>query len=618
VARHAGREWGRRYPPLAGAVVGVVLALFVLPSALNVPQTNPSQTLEFAPIPPEDDDPPPPAQAGNVSQLALGTSSTTPANAQDGGGAAPLPPPVPEGTGARPVTKNCVGNPPRQTEDRMSPPCVAHFEGDNGGATAPGVTGDEIVVLAVEDSGFTEFTSRTFEERPVNRCFDIDAPPSDEEHLLTRALRAYSRYFNHRYQTYGRHVHFYQCWTNRAAQATTPESARAEMLEWIQTYRPFATMQYTLQFEEEYIREAARNGVMTFRSRTRQGSFYREYPGLIWSYGGSLEIQARLFGDYVCSKVVPYPVSFSGNGDAGAPRKLGLLYTDNTGYSQSTLFAQFVREHVEGCGGRFEATGTVPTPMIVGPGHDGNGTSNRTSAQQNMARFQNAGVTTVIWAQGYDSETSQAAANQDYYPEWVVAGDARLDGWAATRHQDKEVWSHAFAISGATLAPPIKEGACYRAVSEGDPDMIERDRNHICTNFWYEHIDYRHLFTAIQVAGPRLTVTNVDRGFHAIPPQPSTDPAIPACFYEPGDYTCVKDGVSMWWDPYATPPGEPEPGAAEEPDGCYRMAEGGQRHFAGQWPEGDVIAQRSPDDPCTSFAGVETVESVDPDGFPPV
>ncbi|HEX9889271.1 MAG TPA: hypothetical protein VGA69_07315 [Nitriliruptorales bacterium] len=596
MARRSTATWAHRYPPLAGLLLAGLLAAFVLPSALNVPQSAPTQTLEFAPVPPEDDQPPPPGTS-NLETLSLGSSDTTPpGQAGDGGGDGPgLPPPpeVPEGSGTQPVTKRCVGDPPRQTEDKLSPPCVAHFDGDNGGATAPGVTGDEIVVLAVEDSGFIEVTSRGTERRPVDVCFDIDAEPTGDWHLLTYALRAYSNFFNSRYQTYGRHVHFHQCWTNRDSEPTTPETARAEMNEWIDRYEPLATMMYPIAYEEDYIREASRNGVVTFKSSTRLEEFYRRAPGLVWSYTASIEIRAKLFADHICTKVLPHPVSFSGNGDHGQPRELGLLYTNADGASQAHAFADQVRTSVEACGGRFEDAGTVPQPFVVGPG-------NRSAAQNNMARFQASGVTTVIWAMGFDSESSKVAAEQDYYPEWVVAGDARLDGWQASQEQDQDAWRHAWAISPTVLSPAIDQTPCYQAVSEGDPGMNEQDRRLVCTNFWYEYNDYRQLFTGIQVAGPRLTVANVDKGLHAIPAAPSDDPTVPACFYEPGDYTCVKDGVAMWWDPDTPPPGQSNPG-------CYRMTEAGKRYFAGTWPEGDVLAQRGPDDPCTSYAGVYTV-----------
>ena len=47
-------EWTRRYGPLPGLVVALVLVATVLPSSLNLPQSNPTTTPEFAPVPPSD------------------------------------------------------------------------------------------------------------------------------------------------------------------------------------------------------------------------------------------------------------------------------------------------------------------------------------------------------------------------------------------------------------------------------------------------------------------------------------------------------------------------------------------------------------------------------------
>ncbi|HEX9889545.1 MAG TPA: hypothetical protein VGA69_08725 [Nitriliruptorales bacterium] len=135
--------------------MAVLLAVFVLPSALNVPQSNPTQTLEFAPVPPVDEDAPPPA-TGNTASLGLGSSSTAPSGDTLGGDGIglPPPPPVPEGEGTVPVAKRCVKTPQgaRQTEDPLSPPCVGYFEGDNGGATYQGVSGDELRIAIYTDN----------------------------------------------------------------------------------------------------------------------------------------------------------------------------------------------------------------------------------------------------------------------------------------------------------------------------------------------------------------------------------------------------------------------------------------------------------------------------------
>jgi len=90
-------EWARKYPPLISILVALVLAIAVLPSALNLPQTNPTQTLEYAPVPPEDDDVPPPA--GNLSSLGFGSSSGVAEDALGGDGDGVPLPPLPGGGG---------------------------------------------------------------------------------------------------------------------------------------------------------------------------------------------------------------------------------------------------------------------------------------------------------------------------------------------------------------------------------------------------------------------------------------------------------------------------------------------------------------------------------------
>jgi len=55
------------------------------------------------------------------------------------------------GIGGNPKQFQCYGNPPRQTEDPSSPPCVPFFQGDNFGATYQGITKNEIKVLVYMD-----------------------------------------------------------------------------------------------------------------------------------------------------------------------------------------------------------------------------------------------------------------------------------------------------------------------------------------------------------------------------------------------------------------------------------------------------------------------------------
>ena len=208
-----------------------------------------------------------------------------------------------------------------------------------------------------------------------------------------------------------------------------------------------------------------------------------------------------------------------------------------------------------------------------------------------MAEFDSAGVTTVIWAQGYEYNYSRFAKTIGYTPEWIIAGDGINDDIAGAKHQDQDVWSHAWIVSHATLDGPRRQLPCYQAAREADPELNFQDSSLTCG--LYNHV--RQLFIGIQVAGPRLNPASVDKGFHAIPDKPSTHPSQPSCFYEPGDYTCVKDAIPMWWDPSADSP-------YSGTTGCWRVPEGGRRYLARDWPREPVAARRSPSDPCNGYS----------------
>ena len=164
----------------------------------------------------------------------------------------------------------------------------------------------------------------------------------------------------------------------------------------------------------------ARRGVLVFSSlANKRADFFRTYPRLVWSYLPSIEEQARVFSSFVCSKVVGKPVSVSGNpGDQGKARRLGFLRTTDPSQPGMQLFASIVKKQIEDCGGTFVADRTFP---YAGFAVDGRTTGDY--AVSNVAAFVQAGVTTVIWAQGFEVQHSTAAAQSATGPEWVIAGD---------------------------------------------------------------------------------------------------------------------------------------------------------------------------------------------------
>ena len=588
-------EWARKYPPLVTILVALILAIAVLPSALNLPQTNPTQTLEYAPVPPEESDDPPPA--GNLSSLGLGESSGVAEDAEggDGGGPGEGLAPLPGGRGVNPSTKRCVGNPPRQTEDPTSPPCVAFFDGDNFGATYQGVTKDEVRVL-IYMSGGVNYTggSGGREQSPSGAYFDLLEPPQQNEHFLVEGFRGWQRYFNDRFQTYGRVVHFY-IYFDDCGSTCSPEARRAHAADNFAQVRPFAVLS-DVAFggnEVDYVEQMARRGVLNFGTLTgKSQDFFRRFPKLVWGFDPTVEYQADAFASYVCAKVVGKPAVRAGNSASGnmqnRPRKLGLLHTTDENHPDRIKLAEIVQQKVEACGGEIEGVATFPVCCYTT-----DTTTNPDYATANMAQFSTEGITTILWPGGMESNTSNAASTSGYQPEWIVLGDDLLDGNGPNRmaRNGPAFDDRAFIITPEIYAPPRAQQRCYQAYREADKQLPDADLGFVCE--YYRNLF--QLFTGIQVAGPRLGPSSVDKGYHAIPAVKSKDNQSPACFYNPGDYTCVKDNQIEMWDEQAVPP---EGNRA----GCWRIIQNAARYLHPDWPPGNIDSNLNELGPCNNYS----------------
>jgi len=595
------RSWARLYPPLGVLAAAILVAVLILPSSLNLPQSDPSTVLEYAPVPPEDDDPPPPP-AGNQSTLGLGTSGTL-----EGTKPPPLPPPLTEGAGGRPRQKRCIGNPPRQTEDLSSPPCVPFFEGDNFGATYQGVKPEAITVLVYYDVGGYGLTGRTETTPAAGTYVDINRPslpacipdaaglattdPTQCDHVLVRVLKAFSRYFNDRFQTYDRRVHYWAYFTS----ADTAAERRSDAVANWERLKPFAVIDAATfnGYNQEYQAAMASVGVLSFSS-TEAGlpaKFYQANAPLAWSFWPDLEHWESLFSSYVCRKVAQYPVRRFANGSGppnGAKRKFGIYYPVDPSEPGLQAFTESLLEDLRECGVRPVEATYSKTGYAVDSSDTG------TEGVEAVARFQSANVTTVLYV-GTETRFSLSADAVRYYPEIVIAGDLDNDNNYIGQLQSQNVWRNAWAATFHIRINRLEDSPGYRAFREGNPagdesaGITARD----------EYRDHFMLFQGIQVAGPKLTPESIDQGFHAIPERSASDPYSAAFFFDAGDYSSVKDGAEQWWDPLGRSRGG---GTPSNRPGCWRMVRGGKRFLAGQWAGHDDVF-RNPGDACTGYDG---------------
>jgi hypothetical protein len=596
-------QWVRRYPPLLTLIVALAIAIIVLPSSLNLPQANPTTTLELAPVPPTNEKPPP---LGNLNQLGLGQSSSINAGGALGEG---LGGPDALGGGQDPTqkrnakTKNCVrlsDGRLHQTEDPLSPPCVAYFDGDNGGATYQGVSGGEIRIVFYEDPGIYTPTARGSDNTPTNQLIDLDEPPKPGEIGQFFIRRYWEKYFDDRFQLYNRHAHFYIYYGSGSG---LPEDRQADAAQVYNQVKPFATISSNglSGGSDDFLEFMAQRGVLNFGSLSgRPASFFNKFPKKIWGYPPSTDQMGNNFIDGVCKMIVNKPVAFAGTNASfanGDPRVLGMIYTNDNHYPALQALGAKVRDGIKACGGNVKDEAFFPRSGFYAdtqtlPGF----------ATQNMNKFQQEGITTIIWPGGVETKQSAAAGQLGYTPEWVLLGDGLQEAISYGQIQDQNEWSHAWVLTPTVRIVPLKEQVCYQAYREVDDSSADSDvQNFGCSD--YDNL--RQLFTGIQVAGPRLGPFSIDKGFHAIPAIESKDPRLPACYYEVADYTCVKDMQAMWYDRTAVAPGASNAG-------CYRMAGGGKRYRKGDWPLVELNTLKdasSPGDPCNVYDAVQFINN---------
>ncbi|MHB1444784.1 MAG: hypothetical protein ACYCZV_03865 [Acidimicrobiales bacterium] len=586
-------DQARRYVPLVGILAVLLIAFLVLPSSLTLPQANPSTTLQLAPIPPTGKAT---LETGNFSSLSLAGSPTLGAGPGKGTGpgVSPTPPgPLPGLAGGSgsipPETYNCVDG--RQTADPLAPPCSAYrYTGNNGGSTYQGVTGGLIKIIIYYDANPTLNTARGEDQPTPNSLINLDAPPQPNEIGQTFTNRAWEKYFNLNYQTYNRHVQFWVQYSGEGDQGPTASTVEADAAFAYQTVHPFAIINEAFfGFQNIYTDYMAAHGVVTFGSQFgNNNAEYQKYPGHEWGYLATIEQGARYYANFVCTRLYGQNSDDAGGSLNGIKRKFGFMEDGD-----STDSPYYVQEDQMVLSDLKQDCGLVPSATVSFP-HDGYAVDNSqlpVYATQNMAKFSQDGITTILWPVGYETKQTAAAAQINYVPEWITGDDPTQYSYTGGSFQDPTEWGHAWAVTTNTYVPVEPEQICYQAYRTVDDQAADSD---IETFACQDYNDLRQLFIGIQVAGPKLDPASINEGFRAIPTVASTNPQVPACFYPTGEYTCVHDVTVEHWNPNGQAPNQNQPG-------CWVMQDGGRRYLNAAFTTANLTTLDTPSDFCNGY-----------------
>jgi hypothetical protein len=446
-----------------------------------------------------------------------------------------------------------------------APPCVEPWAGgNNGGATARGITADTITVALYQTQ--PDLLQQTFFENTG----------SDESLTKEReTVQAYVDYFSAHYELYGRKVELV---TVKAGGAPDDEvAAKADAIKVATEVKAFASFGGPAQ-TDAYAEELAARGVLCLGDCliAQPQRFLVDHAPYLWPTLASPEQASEHWAAFVGTQLARGKATYAGNKElADKKRAFGVVHYDD----DAGTFRQSVT-HFKSLLGKYgvRTATTVPYSLDLATAQE--------DARLVITKLQTSGVTTVVLAADpvFPTFLTKEATNQGYFPEWVVLGYAFTDTAVFGRQYDQKQWTHAFGVSllPTRTTDAIDEFATILTWQTGEPPAAKTFRQLVQAPLIF--------FTGVHLAGPRLTAKTFQAGLDRFP---ADTPTVPTRLHlswgrhriwKGLDVTGSDDATVVWWDPDATGPDE----VGRDGTGLYRYAEEGARYLPGKWPKRQV------------------------------
>lgn len=561
-ARRSGRA--ARVPGSVFAVLAVAVLVLVA-TALNPALPPPPAVAEYAPAAVKAITEAPPEQSAEDGTAAGGAGGDTGDGAA--GGASGKPSAAPSSS-AGPSIKDrvievarvsrCVGDPPRQTEDPQSPPCIPYFEGDNGGATSVGVTANEIRIAMPNASG-----------------------PN---------IAQLERYFNRRYQFYGRQMKIVR---DVGCFGGTPASAKSAA-QGVAALKVFGNVGFCDIGGVEYYfyDELARNKVVSVSNRVtaqyeKDLAAFHPYE---WTYLPTFDKGSRHLAELLCS-LKGKPATYAGPpfSASSTPRTFGMI---------SNKFNDAPSPELTAVNNAFAACGIEPVRAQITyerqGGAGGQGASPQTAQETAAAvlKMKDANVSTLmVLTHSLTTRQIYAALDgQRYEPEIALSTNFYNDEDLGIAQQPKSQALHTFGISTWNKFVRVQDEPWYAALKEIDPNY---QFNAPPFGYYGARFDYHAMLmmaAGIQLAGPNLTPETFAKGLQSAAwPNPPTEKFPGKVTVREGTHSYMEDAAAIWFDPANT--------SEYSGSGAFCYVQNGSRRNLGRWPANDGLFQR----PCQRY-----------------
>jgi len=306
-------------------------------------------------------------------------------------------------------------------------PCAKPFSGDNGGATADGVTKDTIKIVVYQaDPSKDALAAATV------RGSGADVSPASARTTYQGYFDMYEKYYNF----YGRKldVVFFPGTGAPDDEVTARSDADA-----IADMHPFAVMSgpnRTPVWAQELL---ARHVMCVGQcSLAVPEKTINDGPQYLYGVGPTPEQAGLMTAKFVTTQLAGKKAVYGGDDVKNKTRVFGVAHYDTVDGQQKQAFAALKSEFQKA---NVKIAADLPFQLDLARGQE--------NARTIIAKLKDAGVTTVVYTGDplTPGDLTKEATAQNYFPEWVIGSNVLVDIALFGRTYDQKQWTHAFGLA---------------------------------------------------------------------------------------------------------------------------------------------------------------------------
>jgi hypothetical protein len=440
-------------------------------------------------------------------------------------------------------------------------PCAKPFSGDNGGATADGVTGDSIKIVVYQgDPAKNPLQSATI------KGAGADVSPATARTTYNGYFDLFQKYYNF----YGRKLDVvYFPGTGAPDDAITAKAdadAIADMHPFAVMSGPTQTPAWTDELAARHVMCVGNCSLAVPEKTIADNSQY------LYGVGPTPEQAGLLTAKLVTEQLQGKKAIYGGSAVKDKTRVFGVAHYDTVDGQQRQAYATLKNALTAG---GVKIAADLPFQLDLARGQE--------NARTMIAKLKDAGVTTVVYTGDplTPANLTKEATAQNYFPEWVIGSNVLVDIALFGRTYDQEQWQHAFGL----------------ALTQA---RVNQDANPAYTMYkWFNGVnppnntygvilaDLAQTMNGINMAGPKLSPDTFKAALYNAPVLGGTPLSPRTSRGKHGLWPGIDVGGSddtglIWWNPKAH--GEDEVGKVG--DGLYEYASMGKR-----WTLNDMPSQ---------------------------